>query len=158
MVDRCLTGSPLSMSVRTRGVSGKNLCQIPVEEIWIIDERLRMKCMIVKHYGSGRAQASAKTAQHKVHYPGICQPASHVEVLYWELSNEQKTQKTSQLSTRCVISPVKVGTVNRPSNDSVHFSTREPTSQLNVKINRILTIARSFSALGVHCIFHSSES
>jgi len=37
-------------------------------------------------------KTSTKTAENEVYNPGISEPASHVEVLYGELSNEEETQ------------------------------------------------------------------
>ena len=52
MEHRGLSGSPLSVCIRYRGISGKNLSQVPEEEIWVVDEGLSVKGVVIHHDGT----------------------------------------------------------------------------------------------------------
>lgn len=119
VVHRCLSGSPLSVGIGARRVSGKDLGHVPEEQIWVVDQRLSVESVIVHHNGARVAETSAKTTENEVSDPGIGEPASHVEVLNGKLSNEQETEEAAYLSASCVVGPVKVGAVNWASNNSV---------------------------------------
>ena len=38
MIDGSLSGSPLSMCIRDRWVPWKDLGQVPIEQIWVVDQ------------------------------------------------------------------------------------------------------------------------
>jgi hypothetical protein len=52
VIDGSLSGSPLSVSVGCGWVPGENLCQVPVEQVRVVDQRLRVERVIVHHDGS----------------------------------------------------------------------------------------------------------
>lgn len=108
MEDGGLSGLPLSVCIGYGWVLGENLGQVPVEEIWVVDQRLRVDSVIVHDNGARLAQTSAETTGHEVDDPGVRQPASYVEVLNGELSNEEETEQAAELSTGSVIGPVEV--------------------------------------------------
>ena len=76
------------------------------------------------------AEASAETTGHKVDDPCVCDPASHIEILYGQLSDEEETQDATKLRASCVIGPVKVRAVDWASNNVLHVIAREPGSHL----------------------------
>ena len=76
------------------------------------------------------AETSAETTSHEVDDPGISQPASNIEVLDWELSDEEETQQTAELRAGSVVGPVKVRAVYWAGNNALHVVAREPASQL----------------------------
>ena len=108
VIDGGLSGSPLSVSVGARWVSGQNLSQVPVEEIWVVDQGLGVQGVVVQHDGARVSETSAETTQHEVHEPSVSQPASYIEVLDGKLSNEEKTQKATYLSASSVVGPVEI--------------------------------------------------
>lgn len=108
MVDWGLSSSPFSVSIWARWVSWENLGQVPVEQVWIVHERLGVESVVVHHDWSSPSQTSAHTSGNEVNDPGISQPASDVEVLNWQFSNEEETKETSNLRSSSVVSPVKV--------------------------------------------------
>ena len=108
MENRGLSGSPLAVSVWNRWVLGQNLSQVPPEEIWVVNEGLGMDGMVVHDNGSSVSETSSETTGHEVDEPSVCEPASHIEVLDRKFSNEHETKDASQLSARCVVSPVEV--------------------------------------------------
>jgi hypothetical protein len=118
------------VSIGLRGVSGKDLCQVPVEQVRVVDQRLGVKSVVVHHDGARLTETSAKTTSHEVDNPSISQPASNIEVLDGELSNEEETQEAADLRTGCVICPVEVRTVSGTGNNALHVVAREPASQL----------------------------
>lgn len=67
-----------------------------------------MDGMIVHDNGSSLSETSSETTRHEVDEPSVCEPASHIEVLDRKLSNEEESKEASQLSARCVVSPVEV--------------------------------------------------
>lgn len=108
MVDWGLSSSPLSVSVGKRWVSGKHLGKIPVEQVWVIHKRLGLECVIIHDNGSSPSQTSTETSSNEIDDPSISQPASNVEVLNGQLSDEEESKKTSNLGSSCVVGPVKV--------------------------------------------------
>lgn len=108
MEDRSLSSSPFSVSIRKGWVLWKNLGNIPVEEVWIVSKRLGMDSVIVENQGSCVSETSTETSQDEVDAPGIGEPASHIEVLDGQFSNEEETKKASDLCSCSIVSPVKV--------------------------------------------------
>ena len=49
---RGLSGSPLSVCIGYGWVSWQDLCQVPVEQVWVVDQRLSVEGVIVHHNGS----------------------------------------------------------------------------------------------------------
>lgn len=135
MVHRGLSGSPLSVCIGYRWVSWQDLCQVPVEQVWVVDQRLGVEGVIVHHDGSRVAETSSETTGHEVNGPGISQPASNVEVLDGEFSNEEETEQAAELGARSVVGPVKVRAVNWAGDNALHVVAREPASQL-IKMNQ----------------------
>ena len=89
VVDRGLSSSPLSVCIGDRWVLRENLGQVPVEEVWVVGQGLSVQGVIVHHNGARVAETSAESTGHEVDDPGVGQPASHVEVLNGELSDEE---------------------------------------------------------------------
>ena len=75
-------------------------------------------------------ETSTETAGHEVDDPHVGDPASNVEVLNWELSDEEQTKQATELGARGVVSPVEVGTVHWAGNNTLHVASREPASKL----------------------------
>jgi len=71
MEDGSLSGSPLSVCIGDGWVLWKNLSQVPVEEIWIVGERLGVQCVVVQNDGSGVAETSSETTGHEVEDPRV---------------------------------------------------------------------------------------
>ncbi len=130
VVDGGLSGSPLSVSIGDGWVLGKDLGQVPVEQVGIVGERLGVQGVVVHHNGARVTETTAETTSHEVDDPGVGQPASHVEVLDGELSDEEKSEQAAELRARCVVGPVEVRAVNWASNNGVHVVAGEPASQL----------------------------
>jgi hypothetical protein len=59
MEDGSLSSSPLSVGVWKRWVLWQDSCDVPVEEVWIIDQSLGVDGLIVHHDRSGELQSSA---------------------------------------------------------------------------------------------------
>ena len=79
MEDGGLSCSPLSVSVREGWVSGQNSAQIPIEEIWHVDQSLRMHWLVVQYDGSRVSETSAIASHNEVDDPQVGDPASSVE-------------------------------------------------------------------------------
>lgn len=124
-----LSGSPLSVCIGYGGVSWQDLCQVPVEQVWVVDQRLGVKCVVVHHDGSRVTETSAESTGHEVNDPGISQPASYIEVLDGKLSNEEETEQAAELSAASIVSPVEVRTIYWAGDNALHVVAGEPASQ-----------------------------
>ena len=67
-----------------------------------------MELVVVHDERSLVSQTSAESLAYEEHQPEVRNPASDVEVLDWELSNNSKTKEASQLGSSSIISPVPV--------------------------------------------------
>lgn len=130
VIDGSLSGSPLSVCIGYRWVSWQDLCQVPVEQVWVVDQRLGVEGVIVHHDGSRMAETSSESTGHEVNDPCVSQPASHIEILDGKLSNEEETKQAAELSATCVVSPVEVRAINWAGDNALHVVAREPASQL----------------------------
>lgn len=88
MIDRGLSGSPLSVGIREGWVLGQDSGEVPEEKIWVIYQSLGVNTMVIHNNGSVLSQTSSKTSHDEVDDPSVSDPASHVEVLDGKLSNE----------------------------------------------------------------------
>ena len=128
MVDRRLSCAPLAMSIGSRGGLGQHTSDRPVEEIWVVDESLGVEAVVVHHDGAVVAETAADTTHEEPADPAVGQPASHIEVLDGELTDDSKSEKDSELGARCVASPVEVGLV-RWAHDHIEITAGEPALQ-----------------------------
>lgn len=92
VIDRVLSGSPLSVSIRDRRVLRKNLSDGPEEQIWVVNQGLSVEGMVVKNNRSVVDKTTAQASDNEEDAPCISKPASDVEVFNGELSNHKKTQ------------------------------------------------------------------
>jgi len=115
MVDWSLASSPLSVRVGHGWVLGQDAGNRPVEQVWVVHERLVVEGMIVHHDGAVVAQATADTTNYEEADPSVGQPASNVEILDGKLADHGQAEKHANLSPRRVRGPVEVGLVSRSS-------------------------------------------
>ena len=125
MVDRCLSGAPLAVSIGSGGCLGKHTGDGPVGEVWVVDQSLGVEAMVVHDEGTVVAETTADTTHNEPADPTVGQPAPHIEVLDGELTDDGQTEQDSELSARRVVRPVEVGLVGR-AHDHVEISSREP--------------------------------
>jgi len=125
MIDRSLSGSPLSVSIGNGRVLGKNTSDCPVEQIWVVHKRLGVERMVVENNRAVVTETTANTSDDEIADPAISEPAADIEVLNRELANDSQTKKYANLSASGVVSPVKVGLVSRTSDDG-QISSWEP--------------------------------
>ncbi len=108
MEDWSLSSAPLAMGIWNWWVAWQNSAHIPPEEVWIVEKSALMEPMVVEHDWSLESQTSANTTRHEKDHVCVGEPASHVEVLDWQLSNDGKTQEASNLCSRGIVGPVVV--------------------------------------------------
>jgi hypothetical protein len=108
MEDWSLPGAPLAMSVWNWWVAWQNTADIPPEEVWIVEESALMEPIVIEHDRSLVSQTSTNTTGHEEDHVSVGDPASHVEVLDWQLSNDCETQEASNLSSSGIVGPVVV--------------------------------------------------
>jgi len=130
MIDGGLSHSPLSVSVWERWVLWEDSCACIVEQVWVVNKCLCIEGIVVHDNWSVIEKTSTKTSYDEVCSPGIGEPASHVEILNGKLSDHEESQHASHLSSRGIVSPVEVRSINWSGNNIIHIFLLEPTSQL----------------------------
>lgn len=103
-----LSSSPLSVSVWDWWVAWQHTGHVPPEQVWIVKQSSLMESMIVENNWSLISQTSANSTRHEEDHVCIGDPASHIEVLNWQLSNDGETQEASELSSSGIVGPVMV--------------------------------------------------
>lgn len=71
VIDGSLSGPPLSVCIGDGRVLGQDLCQVPVEQVGVVGERLGVQRVIVHHDGAGVAETSSEPAGHEVDDPRV---------------------------------------------------------------------------------------
>lgn len=79
---------PLAMCIRNRRVLWKNSGNVPVEQIWVVSKCFCVKGMIVHNNRSVALQTTAETSYNEVNNPSVGDPATHVEILDWQFTND----------------------------------------------------------------------
>ena len=108
MVDGSLSGSPLSVRVGHGRVLGDHSEQGPVEQIGVVQQCLGVELVVPHHHGAVCFETTADTADDEEHNPTVGQPATNVEVLDRELTDDSKAEKDTKLSAGSVVSPVEI--------------------------------------------------
>ena len=106
---RLLSGSPLSVGIWNWRVLWENSAHIPPEEIWVVQQGSCVELMVVEDDWSLISQTSSESLRHKDDQVEVSQPASNIEILNRELSDDSQTKKASELSSGGVVSPVPIG-------------------------------------------------
>jgi len=132
MVDRGLSGSPLAVSIRNWRVLGEHTGDVPEEEVGVVGKCLGVESVIVHDDRSVVLKTATETSNDEVGDPGIGDPATNVEVADGELTDNGKSEEATELSARCVVGPVEVGSVNGAGN-FLHSATGEPASELQLQ-------------------------
>ena len=91
MIDGSLPSSPLSVGIRNWRVLGKSPAEIPPEEIWVVQQGSCVELMVVEDDWSLISQTSSESLRHKDDQVEVSQPASNIEILNRELSNNSQT-------------------------------------------------------------------
>lgn len=125
MVDWSLASSPLSVCIGHRGVLGQDTGHCPVEQIRVVDQRLGVEGVIIENERTVVTETTADTSDNEVANPTVSQPASHVEILDGELTNDGQTENDANLSSGRVVGPVEVRLISR-SGDHVKIILGEP--------------------------------
>ena len=108
MVDWSLASSPLAVRIGHGWVLGQHTADRPVEQVWVVDKSLGVEGVIVQHDGAVRAQTATDTPNDEVANPAIGKPASDVEVLDGQFTDDGEAKDYAQLRSGCVVCPVEV--------------------------------------------------
>jgi len=136
MINRSLSGSPLSVCIGDRRVLRKDSSDSPVEQIRVVHKGLGIECVVVENNRTVVTETTTNTSDDEIADPAISEPAANIEVLDRELSDYSQAEKYANLSASGVVSPVKVGLVSGTS-DHGKISSREPALEY-------LDVVRSF--------------
>ncbi len=128
MVHGSLSRAPLAMSVGSGGRLGQDTGHRPVEQVWVVDKSLGVESVVVHHDRAVVAETTADSTDNEPADPAVGQPASDIEVLDGELTDDCEAEKNSELGARRVVSPVEVRLVSRAHNH-VEVSAGEPALQ-----------------------------
>ena len=132
MVSGVLTHSPLTMSIGNGRILGEDASECPVEEIWVVDKGLGVEGMIVHHKRAVVTETTTNTSDQEVAHPTVCEPATNVEVLDGELTDDGKSKNDTSLSTSGIVGPVPVRLISW-TGDHGEITTGEPALK-NVEI------------------------
>lgn len=126
MEDWGLSSSPLSVSVWNRWVLWQDSAEVPPEEIWVVGESSRVESVVPHDNWSLESKTSSESLGDEEHEVGVRQPASNVEILDWEFSNNCETKKASQLSSSGIVGPIPVGFLNWSDDNLIGLVLWEP--------------------------------
>ena len=65
--------------------------------------------MVIENNWSLISQTSAESLRHKDDKVEVSQPASDIEILNWEFSDDSQSKEASELTSGGVVGPVPVG-------------------------------------------------
>ena len=125
VIDWSLASSPLAVRIGHRWVLRENTSDGPVEEVWMVDQRLGVEGVIVEDQGTVVSETASNTSNDEVTDPAVCEPAPHVEVLDGELTDDSEAEQYTDLSSGSIVSPVEGGLVCG-SGDHAEIILREP--------------------------------
>lgn len=128
-----LSGSPFSVGIWNWWVLWKNSCEVPPEEIWVVQQSSCVELMVVENNWSLISQTSSESLRYKDDEVEVSQPASNIEIFNREFSNDCQTKEASNLTSGGVISPVPVGLGDWSYNNFFSFTLWEPRLK-NIKI------------------------
>jgi len=128
-----LSGSPLSMGIGHRGVSGQDTGDVPPEQVWVVQKCSGVELMVVHHDGSLVSQASSESLGDEHYEPPISEPASDIEILNGELSDHEHSEHASNLGSGGIVGPVPVGLL-RGSHENIVCSTLWEPRLKNINI------------------------
>jgi len=117
MVDRGLSGSPLSVRVGHGRVLGDHAKHCPIVQIRVVEQRLGVELMVPKDDGAIMAETTTDTADDEEDDPSVGQPAANVEVLDGEFADHGEAEENTKLCAGGVVGPVEIGVVGWASND-----------------------------------------
>ena len=86
-----LSSTPLSVRIWNWWVARQYAANIPPEQVWVVEESTLVESIVVEDDWSLVSQTSANTSRHEENHVCISDPASHVEVFDWELSDNCET-------------------------------------------------------------------
>ena len=124
-----LPGSPLSVSIGDGRVSGEDTGKIPPVQVGVVKESTGVETLVVAHHWSLISEATADSLGPEEDNPAVDEPASGVEVLDWELSDDQEAEEAADLGAGGVASPVVVRSGTGSNVHLLSLATGEPGSE-----------------------------
>ena len=109
MVHWLLSISPLSMGIWHWWVLWQDSGKLHPEHVWVVEERSHSVMVVVENDWSLMSQTSTSTSGHVSDQVDVYKGASGVETLDWQLSNDGKSKRASDLSSGDVAGHVPVG-------------------------------------------------
>lgn len=99
VIDGSLASSPLSVRIGHGRVLGEDAARRPVEQVWVVHQSLGVERVVIENDGSVGAETTANTPNDEIADPAISQPASRIETLDGELTDDGETQKDAKLGS-----------------------------------------------------------
>ena len=116
---------PLVMGNGDGWVLWQNASQVPPEQVGVVHQRLGVVRIVVEENWSVAEETSTITSDNKVHHPEVTQSYTGVKTLDRKFTDEEDTQKTSQVSASSSGCVVVIGPVNG-TGDFLHFAFWHP--------------------------------
>ena len=131
MEDWVLTSPPLAVCIWNWWALWQHAAQCPVEQVWVVAQRLHVEGVIVHDNWAVVLHALAETSDDEVHDVEVGNPAARVEILDGQLTDQPETKPDSELSTTSVVSIVEVRSVDW-SRHLFHLASWEPRCNLKL--------------------------
>lgn len=123
-----LTSLPLSVCIGHWGVLWQHAGDVPVEKVWVVCECFGVNGVVVHHNWTIVSKTTTKTSHDEQGDPTVGKEDTGVEILDWELADNEEAEEAADLCSGGVVSPVEIRSIHRSGN-FLHFAFGEPASQ-----------------------------
>lgn len=121
-----LPNSPLEVSVGHRRVLRENSSEVPPKEVWVVVQSSLVDVVVVHGDWPLEPESSSNAVTHEEVQVSPSDPASHIEVLNWKLSDGSKSEQDSDLTSGGIVGPVEVRLAGWSGDEVVHLVSWEP--------------------------------
>ena len=125
MEDWVLTSPPFAVCIWNWWALWQDAADVPIEEVWVVAQCLHVEGVIVQHNRAVAVETTANSSDNEVHDIEVGDPATCVEILDWQFTNEPQAESNSELGASGVIGKVEVRSVHWPCH-FFHFASWEP--------------------------------
>lgn len=103
-----LASSPFAVSIWHWWVLWKDASKSPFTQVWVVHQSFSVEIVAKEYNWTVSFKTTANTSNNEPHAVAISNYTSSIEILDWELTDNQKTKSTTDLSASSVAGPVKV--------------------------------------------------
>jgi hypothetical protein len=128
VVDGLLEQSPLKMGFPNRRVLGNDAREIPIEEVWVVEQRLDMDVVIVVNDRASLEETSSDASANEVLDVEVGDESSGIEALNRKLTDGKHGDSSASVCEPGSLSIVDIRPVGG-AHDIVQLALREPGGQ-----------------------------